>query len=229
VNTAVSVMILGLLAGITCTLVVVRPGRMPRGEAISSSAPSPAKELTGSPAMHVQPLVSETLSLEQQWQRALANPDIAGRADVLAKILLGLRSAAPHSASRLVLALEPVDRIHVASSAIRLAAGQSSDLAVREGIMLCDEDPAYALEYGRALIASLEATGDRPAALAFVLAQDAVDGWLGENAHKWITAIFTSWAKSAPADAMRAARESLGPNYRDEALQIIAAVSDVRP
>ena len=169
---------------------------------------------------------AEKPSLDQQWRHALAlSPSAAERVPKLARILADLRTSAPEQATSKILSLEPTERILVASQIFQDAAKLSPNTAVKEGIRWCEDDPAYALEYGRALITALEDTGDHRAALDFVIAEDAVDGWLGENAHKWMTALFASWAAISPGDARRAAREVLPANYRDDALQTIATVS----
>jgi hypothetical protein len=89
-------------------------------------------------------------------------------------------------------------------------------------IRFCDEDPSYSLEYGRALIAILAKTNDYRTALRFVLAEDS-EGWLGENGHKWLGTLFTSWGGSVPAEAADAAQHVVGPAWRGEALQTVAA------
>jgi hypothetical protein len=159
-----------------------------------------------------------------EWRRRLAQPASAERDAALAGAWLQLRAASPDAATQQFLALEPVERVSIVATTLAAAASRSSDEAVRDAIRFCDEDPAYALDYGRSLISALVKTGDYPAALSFVLAEDSVDGWLGENGHKWLTLLFTSWAAAAPKQAMQAAQESIGANYRGEALQVVSAV-----
>jgi hypothetical protein len=120
------------------------------------------------------------------------------------------------------LALHPADRQAAVTAALQAAAARSSAEAVRAAIRFCDEDPAYSLEHGRALIAVLAGTGDYRAALRFVLAEEA-EGGLGENGSKWLGALFTRWSQVAPAAAAAVAQSEVGPGLRGEALQTIAA------
>jgi hypothetical protein len=159
-----------------------------------------------------------------EWPRLLAQPASPEREASLAAALDLLRTTPPDAATQQFLALEPSERESVVAFRLAEAAQRSSDAAVRDAIGFCDEDPARALEYGRSLIFALAKNGDFPAALSFVLAEDSVDGWLGENGHKWLTALFVSWAAADPKQAMHVAQESVGANYRGEALQVVSAV-----
>lgn len=158
------------------------------------------------------------------WRHRLAQPASPERDAALAATLLELRATSPDTATQQFLALEPAQRISIVAVILADAASRTSDEAVREAIRFCDEDAAYALDYGRSLISALARTGDYPAALSFVLAEDSVDGWLGENGQKWLTVLFTRWAAVAPRQAIQVAQESIGANYRGEALQVASGV-----
>lgn len=128
---------------------------------------------------------------------------------------------APSPDASPLLAFSPDERVAFVSQALAQAAGQSSDAAVRAAIRFCDEDPAYALDYGRSLISLLGKAGDYSSALGFILAEDD-NGWLGENGHKWLNSLFTQWTVDAPEQAATAALQATGPARRSEALQIVA-------
>lgn len=192
--------------------IVVSPsGSEPTLSRVENPAPLP----TGLP---------KDLAWKATWQRALAQAPSPERTAALATALAELRATSPDIATREFLALEPADRVAIVAHTLAAAADRGAEEAVHEAIRVCDEDPAYALDYGHALLNALAKTGDYAAALSFVLAEDAVDGWLGENGHKWLTALFVRWAQAAPAEAMQVAQESIGANYRGEALQVVAAV-----
>lgn len=192
-------------------IVVAPAGSEPRLSSGENSAPFP----TGLP---------KATAWQATWQRAVAQAASPERTAVLAAALAELSATSPDVATREFLALEPTDRMAIVAHTLTAAADRGAEEAVHEAIRVCDEDPAYALEYGHALLNALGKNGDYAAALSFVLAEDAVDGWLGENGQKWLTALFTRWSQAAPAQAMQVAQASIGANYRGDALQVVAAV-----
>lgn len=119
--------------------------------------------------------------------------------------------------------LHPDIRVQKVALALGDALAQSPDLAVREAIRFCSEDPSYAFEYGQALIATLKNAGHCRTALRFILAEDA-EGELGETTSKWMTFLFTDWAKVSPREAVVAVDAIVPAGQRAEALQAIATV-----
>jgi hypothetical protein len=197
----------------------------PTASAPRASGPAPAKmeapeyTLSASPS---SPPSEEKKTGPNPWDRLIAQPATPERDAALADALQQARATSADDAERQFLALHPTDRMAVAAATLAKAASRSADEAVREAIRFCDEDPDYALDHGRALIAVLADHGHFNAALDFVVAEDN-NGWLGENGHKWLSSLFTLWATSAPERAAEAALASAGPGRRSEALQIVAA------
>jgi hypothetical protein len=154
------------------------------------------------------------------WHWILDQSSTPERDAALASALQELTRTDPEAATEQLLELHPTDRTAVVAAALADAARRTPDDAIREAIRFCDEDPAYSLEYGRSLISVLAETGDYRSALNFVLAEDSV-GWLGENGSKWLTGLFDTWAKAAPAQAAQEAWVA-SPGLRGEALQAVA-------
>lgn len=119
--------------------------------------------------------------------------------------------------------LHPNERIAEVTARLLVAAQSGPDHAVYEAIRFCDEDPSYSFEYGQSLIGLLGKAGHYSAALRFILAEDA-EGWLGENGSKWMTSLFTAWAKQSPLQALETVELSVPLGQRAEALQTVAAV-----
>jgi hypothetical protein len=161
-------------------------------------------------------------SWDASWRYYCARPSSAERDSVLAAKLKELSAVNANAAAERLRDLHPNDRVSVVAATLRAATRKGVDEVVEEAVRLCDEDPSYSLEYGRILISTLASTGDYHAALRFVLAEEA-DGWLGENGNKWLTSLFTTWAKANPAQAMNSA-QMVPAGLRGEALQAAAAV-----
>lgn len=234
-STRQSIAVAGLVVVAGAALLGLKAGL--RNAPVAAASPSPISSVpkdAQSPVSRGESLgaFAGEFPKESEWKTAwrhhLAQPPSPERDAALATALAELRATSPDAATRQFLALEPSDRVATVAFTLAAAANRGAEEAVHEAIRVCDEDPAYALEYGRSVLKALAKTGDYTAALSFVIAEDSVDGWLGENAHKWLTTLFTNWARSAPDDAIRAARESVGANYRDEALQIVAAALEAR-
>jgi hypothetical protein len=118
---------------------------------------------------------------------------------------------------------DPANRVSLVTARLEAVARQSADRAIVEAIGFCDEDPSYSLEYGRALITALARQGEYAAALRFVLAEDA-EGWLEENGSKWLTSLFSTWAREAPQQALQTAETIVSAGARFEALQVVGAL-----
>lgn len=122
-----------------------------------------------------------------------------------------------------LLAMHPDDRVAVVGLVLHDLVAQSPDAAVSEAIRLCDEDQAYSLEHGRALIAALAEVGQYRVGLGFVLGETA-DGYLGENNQKWLTTLFTTWTQQEPTAAAQAAVNLLPTGSGSESLQAVVSV-----
>lgn len=160
---------------------------------------------------------------DELWRAALARGPGHERTRALARLLEDLHRFAPDAATEKLRALHPDDRVAVVGISLGDAAGDSTDAAVDQAIRFCDQDPAYSLEYGRALVSALIENGDPAAALDFIYAEDD-KGRVGENSSKWLDTLFAHWAASAPLQAAQNALAWVPPGQREEALQTLAAI-----
>lgn len=151
----------------------------------------------------------------------LLRPPISSSADLVKERLLGEENDCAEE--QRLQALHPAARVVFVAAKLEAAAQQNADTAVNEAIRFCDQDPSYSLEYGRALLSTLSVHGDYRAALRFVLAEEA-EGWLGENGSKWLTTLFSTWAREAPQQALQSVEGLVPAGQRAEALQTVAAI-----
>lgn len=197
-----------LVAGVLVGFVALKLG-------LPSPASTPAQRET-----RASPVPGETRPLFPAQPAVQLTPP--QRSD--ASVAVGGRSEEAYAELPTWTALHPTARVAEVAARLRAVATQSgTDRAVDEAIRFCDEDPSYSFEYGQSLIGLLGERGDYSSALRFILAEDA-EGGLGENGSKWITVLFTTWAKQAPQQALETAELSVPLSQRSEALQVAASI-----
>lgn len=152
-----------------------------------------------------------------------ADPELR-RKRVLA-ILREWAASEPDAAARAALAWPADDRLDPIAAVLAGVATRNSDDALRLGTFFCQEDPDWAPEHGRALIAELAKTGAFSAAVSFALAGgNTVDG---EERNKWLSAAFSGWAQREPQLAALAAANDL-PETGMQQEALITVVSQWR-
>jgi hypothetical protein len=165
---------------------------------------APAEVAAASPERSVTtPLVDPAQALAEAVQET--DPELR-RKRILA-ILRAWAAVEPDAAALAALEWPAENRMEPIAAVLAGVATQNPDDALRLGTFFCREDPAWAPEHGRALIAELSQAGQFSAAVGFALAGGAsVDG---EERNKWLTTAFAGWAQREPQLAALAATSDL--------------------
>jgi hypothetical protein len=152
---------------------------------------------------------------------ALRETDLERRQRLIMAVLKAWAAVEPDAAARAALVWPANDRVEPVAAVFAGVAQRPED-ALRLGTFFCREDPAWAPEHGRALIAELTQAGHFSAAVSFALTGGAeVEG---EERCKWLTAAFAGWAQREPQLAALAATSDL-PESGMQAEALLAVVS----
>lgn len=152
---------------------------------------------------------------------ALRETDSEIRQRSLLAILRAWAAVEPDDAARAALAWPGSDRSEPIAAVLAGVARRPRD-ALRLGAFFCREDPSWAPEHGRALIAALSEEGHFAAAVSFAVAGEPDVG--DEERSKWIKAAFAGWAEQEPRLAALAATSDLPESgLQEEALLAVVA------
>lgn len=159
-------------------------------------------------------------NIEQALAEAKREADPVRRQRLVLAALRRWAAVDPDAAAKAVLPWPNGFRLE-AAAAVLAGAAQRPDDAVRLGIFFCRQDPGWAPEHGRAVIAALAEAGQFPAAVSFALVGVAeVDG---EERNKWLMTAFAGWAQREPQFAALAATDLTDGGMRHEALRIVVS------
>lgn len=182
-------------------------------EGISTAASTPAR-------VDDQPPLSPALTAAEAaniYAAALREPDPVERQRLVLAALRRWAAVDPDAAARATLSAPPGSRLKMVTAVLAGVASRPDDV-VRLGIAFCRNDPGWAPDYGRTVIAALAEVGQFPAAVSFALVGVAeVDG---EERNKWLLTAFDGWAQREPSLAARAAMDLADGGMRHEALQV---------
>lgn len=157
----------------------------------------------------------------QALAEALRETDPERRQRLITTILTAWAAVDPDAAARAAISWPGSDRVEPVA-AVLAGVAQRPDDALRLGTFFCREDPGWAPEHGRALIAVLSGAGHFSAAVSFALAGGSeVEG---EERSKWLTAAFAAWAQHEPRLAALAATSDLPESgMQEEAVLAVVA------
>jgi hypothetical protein len=120
-----------------------------------------------------------------------------------------------HLADAVAWALDHQDDPRADLRAALTGAMRDPSEAIQLGQELLAQNSPYYRVYGDALINTLDATGQFPAALQFAAAAPA------DYQEDWLSAGFRSWAQQQPAQALQALNEVADPDLRDSLFRAV--------
>ncbi|HEX2854174.1 MAG TPA: hypothetical protein VHO24_13135 [Opitutaceae bacterium] len=185
----------------------------------SLAAPAPGAETTDDPIVAIAKLAANDPAAALAEAVRETDPELRQR--LVNAVLKAWAAKEPDAAARAALTWPGADRVGPIAAVLEGVASRPSD-ALRLGTFFCREDPAWAPEHGRALIAALSEAGQFSAAVSFALVGGAeVEG---EDRNKLLTAAFAGWSQREPQLAAIAATSDLPEEgMRQEALIAVMA------